>query len=92
MVEESWNIQTMKSMKVTSSREWSMEKESITIWKESYTLEIIFKTKNMEVVNIFTKMEIFIQVSSKIISNMEKVELNRKTITTIKVSKDPYLG
>lgn len=92
MVEESWNIQTMKSMKVTSSREWSMEKESITIWKESYTLEIIFKTKNMEVVNIFTKMEIFIQVSSKIISNMEEVELNRKTITTIKVSKDPYLG
>ena len=92
MVEESWNIQTMKSMKVTSSRGWSMEKESITIWKESYTSEIIFKTKNMEVVNIFTKMEIFIQVSSKIISNMEEVELNRKTITTIKVSKDPYLG
>ena len=69
-----------------------MEKESITTWKESYTSEIIFKTKNMEVVNIFTKMEIFIQVSSKIISNMEEVELNRKTITTIKVSKDPYLG
>ena len=69
-----------------------MEKENITIWKENYTSEIIFKTKNMEVVNIFTKMEIFIQVNSRIISNMEKVELNRKTITTIKVLKDLYLG
>ena len=87
MEEGKWDILTMRDTKVISSKEWNMEKENIIIWKGNFILETGFKTKNMEMVNIFTKMEIFTQVNFKTIWRMGKVESNKQTKTIMRVNK-----
>ena len=85
MEEEKCDIPITRDTKVTFSKEWNMERENITTWKANFTLEIGFKIKSMEMVNIFTRMEIFTQVNFKTTWRMEKVVSNRQTKTTTKV-------